>query len=286
MAEIFHTQLSGSSPFPCISVAPRAGPGRRSGSCGCRARGTRHVLDRVGQPRAPRTCPKCAGRRASGRARRRRSPRAVRRTGTPRCRPPRRAGAIARSSRRAQQHRAAALGDPVDRDALGLGRPQHVVEHARTLDARDLDAERGAVRESARCSMPTPPSAAATCARAIVARSRARLRRVAAQDVEGRRAAVAEHRPGSPESVTRARPSAPTRYVSSDLPPPATLGFQASAWPTSSCVPGERRLDGRAPVRPRTRAGGRRSGRPGSARATRPGVRRSRRRHRTPSTWP
>jgi hypothetical protein len=46
-----------------------------------------------------------------------------------------------------QQHRAAALGDPVDRDALGLGGPQHRLQHPRPLHAGDLDAEGGAVGE-------------------------------------------------------------------------------------------------------------------------------------------
>src|SRR5580704_6895513 len=58
-----------------------------------------------------------------------------------------------------QQHRAAALGDPVDRDPLGLGGPQHRVEHPRTLDARDLDPERGPVRE-ARLAIPAGDSEA------------------------------------------------------------------------------------------------------------------------------
>jgi hypothetical protein len=41
----------------------------------------------------------------------------------------------------------AALGNPVDRDALGLGGTQHGVEYPRSLDARDLDAEGGAIRK-------------------------------------------------------------------------------------------------------------------------------------------
>jgi hypothetical protein len=45
------------------------------------------------------------------------------------------------------QHGAAALGDPVDRDALGLGGAQHGLEHLWPFDAGDLDAERGAVGE-------------------------------------------------------------------------------------------------------------------------------------------
>src|SRR3984885_1867333 len=47
----------------------------------------------------------------------------------------------------AQQHRAAALRYPVDRDALGLGGAEHRVKHARALHAGDLDAERRAVWE-------------------------------------------------------------------------------------------------------------------------------------------
>ena len=50
--------------------------------------------------------------------------------------------------RLAQQHRARALGDAVDDDALRVRAAHDLLQHARALDARDLHAEGGAVGEA------------------------------------------------------------------------------------------------------------------------------------------
>ena len=101
-------------------------------------------------------------------------------------------------------------------------------EHARALDARDLDAERRAVGEARRARRRrrclSERQALECCAglhaAAPVAMSRIAVRsRPSATDTCGH----------SPVSVRQRSSRSSIRNVSSVLPPPATLGFQATA---------------------------------------------------------
>ena len=107
--------------------------------------------------------------------------------------------------RLAQQHRAAALRDAVDDDPLRPRRAHDLLEHARALDARDLDAEVRAVGEAralaARGGAPRDCRRAArrrpSCARLPVVMSRTPCARGPPRPRRGQ----------SPVSVSQRRPS-------------------------------------------------------------------------------
>ena len=156
ITEIFQTHSAGSSPAACMSEhreQPDVRDQEAADACLDRARDVLHGIRQLA-----RSAQLAEVRRAVRRARVRADVEALARPDEERDLEPRvgaKAGHVAQLDL-LQEHRAAALRDAVDHDVVLAGGVEHCLEHARVLDARDLDAEVRPVREPPLAGTPLP----------------------------------------------------------------------------------------------------------------------------------